>query len=112
MQKGDIYIVEIPVSGGHEQAGLRPAIIVQAAGLEGLPTVLIVPITSKQRAAEFPFTFIIEPDEFNNLDVISVALVFQLRAIDKKRLKNKIGKLKPVKLKLLKQSLKDIIGLD
>ncbi len=112
MQKGDIYIVEIPASGGHEQAGMRPAIIVQAAGFEGLPTVLIVPITSKQRAAEFPSTFMIEPDEINNLDAISVALVFQLRAIDKKRLKNKIGKLKPIKLKLLKQILKDIIGLD
>jgi mRNA-degrading endonuclease toxin of MazEF toxin-antitoxin module len=34
----------------------------------------------------------IEPDEFNNLNVVSVALVFQLRAIDKKRMKNKIGK--------------------
>lgn len=30
MQEGDIYFVEIPLSGGHEQAGLRPAIIVQA----------------------------------------------------------------------------------
>jgi mRNA-degrading endonuclease toxin of MazEF toxin-antitoxin module len=55
MQKGDIYKVEIPGSGGHEQAGLRPAIMVQASGLEGLPTVLIVPLTSKQRAADFPF---------------------------------------------------------
>jgi len=46
MQEGDIYLVEIPLSGGHEQAGQRPAIIVQAVGLEKLPTVLIVPLTS------------------------------------------------------------------
>lgn len=111
MQEGDIYLVEIPLSGGHEQAGLRPAIIVQATGLEGLPTVLIVPLTSKLRAADFPFTFMIEPDNLNNLDVVSVALVFQLRAIDKRRLKNKIGKIEPIKLELLKQSLKEIMGL-
>lgn len=75
MQEGDIYLVEIPLSRGHEQAGLRPAIIVQATGLERLPTVLIVPLTSKLRATDFPFTFIIEPDNLN-----------------KRRLKNKIGK--------------------
>jgi mRNA-degrading endonuclease toxin of MazEF toxin-antitoxin module len=111
MQDGEIYFVEIPVSGGHEQAGLRPAIIVQAAGLETIPTVLIIPLTSKQKAADFPFTFLIEPDRNNNLDVDSVVLVFQLRAIDKRRIKSKIGKLSRAKLQLLKQMLKDIMGL-
>lgn len=111
MQEGEIYFVEIPLSGGHEQAGLRPAIIAQAAGLEKLPTVLIVPLTSKLKAADFPFTFLIEPDKINNLDVTSVALVFQLRAIDKRRLENKIGRIGQVKLELLKQNVKEIMGL-
>ena len=66
MQEGDVYSVEIPMSGGHEQAGLRPAIIVQASGLEKLPTVLIVPLTSQLKAADFPFSFLIEPDQINN----------------------------------------------
>jgi mRNA interferase MazF len=111
MQEGDVYFVEIPLSGGHEQAGLRPAIIVQASGLEKLPTVLIVPLTSKQKAADFPFSFLIEPDQINNLDVTSVALVFQLRAIDKRRLKNKIGKIGREKVEILKKMLKDIMGI-
>lgn len=111
MQAGDIYLIEIPASGGHEQSGLRPAIIVQEKALEKLPTVLIVPLTSKQKAADFPFTFIIEPDRVNNLNVVSVALIFQLRAIDKKRVKNKIGKIGLEKMELLKQSLKEIMGL-
>lgn len=50
MEDGEIYFVEIPVSGGHEQAGLSPAIIVQATGLEKIPTVLIVPLTSKKKS--------------------------------------------------------------
>lgn len=111
MQDGDIYLVEIPLSGGHEQAGLRPAIIVQAVDFEELPTVLIVPLTSKTKASEFPFTFKIEPDKFNNLNVASVVLIFQLRAIDQRRLRNKIGRIGPTKLDLLKQNLKKIMGL-
>lgn len=111
MEAGDIYLVEIPLSNRHEQAGLRPAIIVQALGVNEVPTILIVPLTSKMKAADFPFTFIIKPDHINNLDVASVALVFQLRAIDKRRLKNKIGKIEQAKLELLKQNLKEIMGL-
>ncbi len=111
MKEGDIYLVEIPASGGHEQAGLRPAIIIQSSSLEKLPTVLIVPLTSKMKAADFPFTFIIEPDQFNNLNNSSVALIFQLRAIDKRRIKNKLGELKQDKLKILKQNLREIMGL-
>lgn len=110
MEAGDIYLVEIPPSGGHEQAGLRPAIIVQVVDSEKLPTVLIVPLTSKLKAADFPFTFLIEPDQLNNLDVASVALVFQLRAIDKRRLKSRIGKIEKAKMELLKQYLKEIMG--
>lgn len=90
MTFGDIYLVEIPASGGHEQQGARPAIIVQAAeNIDKIPTVLIVPFTTQIKAANFPFTFVVEPDSINNLTSTSIALVFQLRAIDKKRIKVK-----------------------
>ena len=94
MDIGDVFTVEIPPSDGHEQAGTRPAIIVQAPEFEDrLPTVLIVPLTSRLAAQAFPGTFVIYPDAENHLSMISVALVFQLRAIDKRRLKRKIGHL-------------------
>lgn len=45
MDIGEIYTIEIPSSDGHEQAGPRPAIVVQAPQFENrLPTVLIVPL--------------------------------------------------------------------
>ncbi|MBS4027036.1 MAG: type II toxin-antitoxin system PemK/MazF family toxin [Ignavibacteriales bacterium] len=34
MEIGDIYSVEIPASNGHEQAGIRPAIVVQSSRFE------------------------------------------------------------------------------
>jgi len=105
---GDVYLVEIPATGGHEQAGLRPAVIVQSEKrINELPTALIVP-----KATTFPFTFLIEPDQSNNLSSSSVALVFQLRAIDKRRLKRKIGKLEKRMMLHMKQILKEIMELN
>ncbi len=107
---GDIYLVEIPASGGHEQQGVRPAIIVQTAeNIDRVPTVLIVPFTTQIKAANFPFTFVVEPDSTNNLTSTSIVLVFQLRAIDKKRIKSKIGSLNPSDMQILKQNLENIL---
>lgn len=111
MQFGDIFLVEIPTSDGREQAGTRPAILAQSSNLEKTPTILIVPLTSMLKATDFLFTFAIHPDQLNNLDVVSIALVFQLRAIDKRRLKNKIGRISDNTLNILRQQLKLIMGL-
>jgi mRNA interferase MazF len=112
MDIGDIYTVEIPSSEGHEQAGARPAIIVQAPQFQNqLPTVLIVPLTSQVAAQSFPGTFLIQPDSHNGLTLLSVALVFQLRAIDKRRLKHKIGRLSDSDLAQLHQQVKTLLPL-
>ncbi|MDP3297105.1 MAG: type II toxin-antitoxin system PemK/MazF family toxin [Thermodesulfovibrionia bacterium] len=112
MTFGDIYLVEIPASGGHEQQGVRPAIVVQTAeNIDRVPTVLIVPFTTQIKAASFPFTFVVEPDSTTNLTSTSIALVFQLRAIDKKRMKNRLGSLSTGDMQVLKQKLKDILNI-
>ena len=112
MDIGDIYTVEIPPSDGREQAGSRPAIIVQAPQFENqLPTVLMVPLTSQLAAQAFPGTFLIHPDSENGLTMISVALVFQLRAIDKRRLKRVIGRLSTAHLAELHQHIKALLQL-
>lgn len=110
MDIGDIYTVEIPPSGGREQAGARPAIIAQAAQFEDqLPTVLIVPLTSQLAAQAFPGTFLVHPDSQNGLSMVSVALVFQLRAIDKRRLKRMIGRLSTAYVAQLGQHIRDLL---
>lgn len=112
MKGGDIYLVEIPVSGGHEQQGVRPAIVIQTSeNIDKVPTVLIVLFTTQIKAANFPFTFVVEPDSTNNLTSSSVALVFQMRAIDNKRMKNKIGSLNPSDMQILRQNLENILKI-
>jgi mRNA interferase MazF len=112
MNIGDIYTVEIPVSDGHEQAGTRPAIVVQAPQFENqLPTVLIVPLTSQSAAQSFPGTFLVQPDSENGLTRTSVVLVFQLRAIDKRRVRHKIGRLSTSYLAQLRQQVQILLQL-
>ena len=113
MKIGEVYLVEIPAMGGHEQAGYRPAIIFQSEQrLEELPTILIIPVTSKTKALAFPYTLLIKPDQENHLSSSSVALVFQLRAIDQRRLKHKIGTLKNNDITKIKGLVKDMMMLD
>src|SRR5947209_486694 len=85
MKKGDLWRVRIPPAGGHAQTGERPALILQEdAFIATLPTVLIVPFTSTPAAARFDGTVVVHPDNQNGLRVPSIALVFQMRALDKR----------------------------
>ena len=112
MDIGDIYTIEIPPTNGHEQAGSRPAIIVQAPQFEKqLSTVLIVPLTSQLAAQAFPGTFTIQPDTANGLTKDSVVLVFQLRAIDKRRVKRKLGHLSAAHLAQLYDLVKALLQI-
>jgi mRNA interferase MazF len=82
--------VELPFADGHEQAGTRPVIVLAETNVN---IAVIVPFTSNLQALRFPHTIEVKPTKRNGLSSISVALLFQVRAIDKKRLKNKIGDL-------------------
>jgi mRNA-degrading endonuclease toxin of MazEF toxin-antitoxin module len=80
---GDIYWVALPAADGREQRG-RPAVVVQADDYGGdLPVVLVIPLTTARAAIRFAGTTLIHPTAENGLRQGSVALVFQLRAIDR-----------------------------
>lgn len=78
MKPGDIHWVEFTASGGHEQAGRRPAIVLQDEAYTGQsPLVIVVPLTGATGAVRFPGTLLLQPDAGNHLRKPSVALVFQ-----------------------------------
>ena len=89
MTVGDLYWVELPTRGGRAQAGRRPAIILQT--ISTLPTALLVPLTSQLDALRFPGTILVEPDQENRLRRPSVALVFQLTAVDSRFVTDRLG---------------------
>src|SRR5438445_618372 len=85
MTPGDIYWVEFPSGAGRAQAGRRPSIVMQAvSATKSLPTILLMPLTSQLDALRFAGTVLVERDAMNGLRQHSVALAFQLTAIDKR----------------------------
>jgi mRNA interferase MazF len=91
---GDIHWADLPNQGGREQFGRRPAIIWQDnSAFPHLPTVLILPLTSRLSAQRFSATCLIQPTSLNGLSVTSVALVFQLGAFDVRRIGSRVGSL-------------------
>jgi mRNA interferase MazF len=92
MSRGDVLLVRLPDSDQREEKGHRPAIAVQT-DVAVSPMLIVVPVTSALGALRFPFTVQIEPSEQNGLTLPSVAMVFQMRAIDRKRIIRKIGEL-------------------
>ena len=92
MSVGDIHWVDLPTANGREQRGRRPAVVLQADDYGGdLPVVLVVPLTTARAAIRFAGTTLIRPTAENGLRQTSVALMFQLRAIDRRRIQERIG---------------------
>ncbi|MDP2691384.1 MAG: type II toxin-antitoxin system PemK/MazF family toxin [bacterium] len=108
MKKGEIWIVDIPQSESHEQSGKRPVVLV--ARLEA-NMAMVIPCTSNQNALRFPHTVSIDSTVRNGLSELSIALVFQLRAIDQKRLKKKIGVLQKSLLEKVDGMMSEMLGL-
>lgn len=92
MARGDVLLVSLPMSDGREQSGRRPAVAVQT-NIAGEPMLMVAPITSNLNASRFAFSVQIEPSEENGLTQTSVVMIFQMRAIDKKRIVRTVGKL-------------------
>ena len=92
MKIGDIHWVDLPGSGGRSQFGRRPAMIIQDEKYAGnLPTVIVVPLTSTQKALRFAGTTGIVATPASGLRNDSVALVFQCLAIDRSQIGQRIG---------------------
>ena len=108
MNVGEIFWVEFPARGGRAQAGRRPAIVVQKE--KPLPTVLLIPLTAQQDALRFAGTILIESDKQNNLRNVSVALVFQLTAIDKNFIKDKLGAISGDKMNEIWTAFDELTG--
>jgi mRNA-degrading endonuclease toxin of MazEF toxin-antitoxin module len=111
MKRGEVWRVRLPSVTGHTQAGIRPAAIVQEdQATLSLPTVLVVPFTGTQSATRFPGTVPVQPDARNGLTVASVALLFQLTAVDKRNCLQRLGILDQATLDQLFAELDRLTG--
>src|ERR1700722_15870255 len=92
VRPGEVCWVEYPLADGHEQTGRRPSNIMQDDTFaQASPLVLVIPLTSSAGVVRFPGVVFVAADAQNGLNVDSHALVFQMREMDRRRLRSKLG---------------------
>ena len=87
MKRGEIWWVALDPAIGSEIQKTRPCLIVSPdVMVAGLRTIIVAPLTSKSRPASFR-----PPVSFKG--TTGLILLDQLRAVDKTRLRNRMGKI-------------------
>lgn len=111
VKRGDIFYADLSPVVGSEQGGIRPVIIIQNdIGNKYSPTVIISAITSQINKAKLPTHVEISSEEYG-LNKDSVVLLEQIRTLDKKRLKEKIGHMTDSDMEKVDNSLLISVGL-
>lgn len=113
INRGDLYYanLEDKEAIGSEQTGIRPVVILQNDwGNFYSPTVIIAPITSKQKA-KLPTHILLKKNK-NRLEKDSIILAEQIKTIDKERLKSYTGKLNVDEIRKLDNALIIALGID
>ena len=110
IKRGEIYYADLSPVVGSEQGGVRPVLIIQNdVGNKYSPTVIVSAITSQLGKAKLP-THIELPAEKYNLPKNSVALLEQIRTLDKRRLQENVTTLSPDKMREVNKSLLISLG--
>ena len=112
VKRGDIYYADLSPVVGSEQGGLRPVLIIQNdIGNRYSPTVIAAAITSRLGTTKLPTHIDIYADRVG-LQKDSVILLEQIRTLDKRRLKEKMGHLDDASMRAVDNAIAVSFGLD
>lgn len=112
IKRGELYYADLSPVVGSEQGGIRPILIVQNdTGNKYSPTIIGAAITSQINKAKLPTHIEINANEFG-LSKDSVILLEQIRTLDKRRLKERIGELSPIKMARVNTALLISLGFN
>ncbi len=111
VKRGEIYYADLSPVVGSEQGGIRPVLIVQNdVGNRHSPTVIAAAITSRLDKAKLPTHISLEAASCG-LQKDSIVLLEQIRTIDKRRLKDRMGALDPTAMTRVDNALSISFGL-
>jgi mRNA interferase MazF len=109
MEKFDIWYADLNPRFGTEPGKIRPVIILQTNLLNDIhPSTIILPVTTIVKK-EAKILRVNLNEKENNLKLNSDILIDQIRAIDKKRLKEKVGVLTELQKALVLKNIKLIV---
>lgn len=111
VKRGDIYYADLSPVVGSEQGGVRPVLIVQNdVGNKFSPTVIAAAITSQKEKNNLPTHIEVDARDCG-LAKDSIVLLEQVRTIDKRRLREKMGALDNTDMGKVNQALSVSFGL-
>lgn len=111
-KRGEIYLTSLDPALGREIQKTRPALIVQNDLSNRLSDLTIVaPIASTVRFPLNPMHVLLAADQFTGLRLTSVALVNQIRAVDRMRLIKRLGAIDSEALERVDEAIGISLGL-
>jgi len=111
VKRGDIFYADLSPVIGSEQGGVRPVLVIQNdVGNKYSPTIIVAAITSQINKARLPTHIEIIAPDFG-LPKDSVVLLEQIRTIDKKRLREKLGRFNEELMRTVDEAIKISVGL-
>ena len=112
IKRGELYYADLSPVVGSEQGGVRPVLVVQNdVGNQYSPTVIAAAVTSKINKAKLP-THIELPSNSYGLAKDSVILLEQIRTLDKRRLKERIGELSELTMTRVDKAILISLGFE
>jgi mRNA interferase MazF len=112
IRKGSIYWVDFSAGKGSEPIGRRPGLVIQNNLLNdsNINTVMMLAITSTLKFGELPGNVILKKGEAN-LSKKCVVNITQIKSVDKKSIKEKIGTLSKKRMDAVHEGLKMVMGM-
>ncbi len=106
--RGDIWWADLNPTKGHEQAGVRPVVIISHDIFNNKSgTVIALAVTSQPQRAGFPLTHELKSGKLPKQSWVKIS---QIRTISTSRLDRKIGRVDPEELEILVEGLNEIIS--
>ena len=109
LNKGDICLVNFDPAKGGEMGKLRPAIIVSSKEENSiLDTVIVIPLSTVIEKDALPYRYLIHKRDQLKQD--SDACIYEIRALSKTRVKERLSVLVKDELETVQKALCDILG--
>ncbi len=106
--RGDIFWANLNPAKGHEQAGLRPVLVLSKDVFnEKSGTVIAIALTSQPQRASFPLTLELSSP---HLPKQTWAKISQIRTLSVERIGKKLGRVSDLELQQVVEGLNEIIG--
>ena len=110
IMRGDLFSACLDPVVGSEQGGIRPVLVVQNdVGNRYSPTVIVLAITGQVNKTKLP-THVPVAAGNTGLAKDSVVLAEQIRTLDKRRLREKIGSLRPEVMEQVSEAMRVSLG--